>query len=168
MQTVVLNADYSYLNTVQWQKAIKMIEKRKVEVLKESEKTIRNYEGTWERKIPLVLKLVYMVRTVYRNKIPYSPKNLYIRDRHTCQYCGARQDLTIDHVLPRSRGGKTTFKNCVVSCKTCNIIKKRNRTPEEAGMKLKRQPYEPTVMEFLTYKMKSTGVYKFLKEINVY
>jgi 5-methylcytosine-specific restriction endonuclease McrA len=108
-----------------------------------------------------------MVKNVYRNKVPYSRRNVYIRDQYTCQYCGTKRDLSIDHIIPSSRGGKTNFKNCVTSCVKCNTTK-GNRTPEEASMKLNRLPYVPTIMEFLSLKMKNTGVYGFLKEINIY
>jgi len=168
MQTVVLNADYTYLNTVPWQRAVKLLMLEKAEALKEADRTICNSDKTCVLKVPLVLKLVRMVKTVYRNKVPWSRKNMFIRDGHICQYCGTKEHLSMDHVLPSSRGGKTNFLNCVTSCKHCNIIKKRDRTPEEAGMKLMKQPHEPTIIEFLTYKMKHTGVYHFLKDMKVY
>jgi 5-methylcytosine-specific restriction endonuclease McrA len=167
MHTVVLNADYTYLNTVPWQRAIKLLVKEKAEVLKEDDRQITNYENTCCFKVPLVMKLVQMVKTVYRNKVPYSRKNMFIRDNHTCQYCGTHEQLSVDHVLPSSRGGKSCFDNCVTSCVQCNI-KKGNRTPAEAHMALAKHPYEPTIIEFLTYKMKHTGVYSFLKDIKIY
>jgi 5-methylcytosine-specific restriction endonuclease McrA len=167
MQTVVLNADFTYLNTVPWQRAVKLLVKEKAEALKEADRQIANAEGTCVLKVPLVLRLVQLVKTVYRNKVPYSRKNVFIRDNHTCQYCGTHERLSIDHVLPSSRGGKTTFDNCVASCVTCNI-RKGNRTPDEAQMKLRKHPYEPTIIEFLTYKMKHTGVYSYLKGIKIY
>ena len=167
MQTVVLNADFTYLNTVPWQRAIKLLVKEKAEAIKEADRQVCNAEGTCVLKIPLVLRLVQMVQTVYRNKVPYSRKNVFIRDDHTCQYCGTHEQLSIDHVLPASRGGKASFENCVTSCVRCNL-EKGNRTPEEAHMALRRRPYEPTIIEFLTYKMKHTGVYGFLKDIKIY
>jgi 5-methylcytosine-specific restriction endonuclease McrA len=167
MQTVVLNADFTYLNTVPWKRAVKLLIKEKAESLKEANRQICNAEGTLVLKVPLVLRLVQMVQTVYRNKVPYSRKNVFIRDNHVCQYCGTHDRLSIDHVLPSSRGGKTSFENCVASCVSCNI-KKGNRTPGEANMALRKQPYEPTIVEFLTYKMKHTGVYSFLKDIKIY
>jgi 5-methylcytosine-specific restriction endonuclease McrA len=167
MNTVVLNADYTYLNTVPWQRAIKLLVKEKAEAIKEADRQICNAEGTCVLKIPLVLRLVQMVQTVYRNKVPYSRKNVFVRDNHTCQYCGTHEDLSIDHVQPRSRGGKTSFENCVASCVKCNVHK-GDRTPAEANMVLRKHPHEPTIIEFLTHKMKHTGVYSFLKEIKIY
>lgn len=167
MQTVVLNADYTYLNTVPWRRAIKLLVKEKAEVLKEDDKMICNYDNTCVFKIPLVMRLIDLVRTVYRNKVPFSRKHVFIRDDYRCQYCGSSEQLNIDHIIPRSKGGKTVFENCVTSCINCNN-KKGNRTPREAGMSLRSHPIEPTIMDFLIYKMKHTGVYTFLKEIGVY
>ena len=167
MHTVVLNADYTYLNTVPWQRAVKLLVKEKAEVLKEADRQVRNFENTFVLKIPLVMRLVSMVKTVYSNKVPFSRKNVYVRDHYKCQYCGSKNRLSIDHVIPSSRGGKSNFDNCVTCCITCNL-KKDNRTPAEANMYLLRQPHEPNIVEFLTNKMKNTGVYKYLKEINVY
>jgi 5-methylcytosine-specific restriction endonuclease McrA len=162
MQTVVLNADFSYLNTVNWKKAVKLIIKEKAEVLVDSDKRI-----TDEISVPLILRLVNLVKAVYKNKVPYTKKNIFIRDRHCCQYCGKRDFLTIDHVLPESQGGKSEYTNCVTACFPCNNMK-GNRTPEQAGMKLRKAPYEPTVMDFLMLKMKSLGVDKTLKELGVF
>ena len=78
-------------------------------------------------------------------EIVFSRRNLFRRDRHTCQYCGARPgfaDLTLDHVLPRSRGGRSTWENVVVACLECNK-RKANRTPAGAGMRLRRRPRQP-------------------------
>jgi len=80
-----------------------------------------------------------------RPEVRLSRRNIFVRDRHVCQYCGrrfARAELTIDHVVPRSRGGRDTWTNLVLACMACNL-KKRNRTPEEAGMPLLRRPAEP-------------------------
>lgn len=76
---------------------------------------------------------------------PFCRRNLFRRDRHTCQYCGLRPgnpELSIDHVVPRSQGGRTSWENCVLSCRRCNH-RKRNRTPAQAGMKLLSQPTQP-------------------------
>jgi hypothetical protein len=72
--------------------------------------------------------------------------------------------MTIDHVIPSSRGGKSSFENCVASCKDCNS-KKNNCTPSECKMPLRRQPFRPTIMEFITIKMKELGVDKVLADL---
>jgi len=81
-----------------------------------------------------------------KGSVVFSRRNLYRRDRFTCQYCGERSragNLTVDHVLPRSRGGKTSWENCVAACIACNT-RKDNKTPEEAGMALSTQPGKPS------------------------
>ncbi|MFN0206229.1 MAG: HNH endonuclease [Planctomycetota bacterium] len=78
-------------------------------------------------------------------RVPFSRKNLFVRDNYRCQYCGLRgngDDLGVDHVIPRSRGGASSWLNCVLACHPCNV-RKGNRTPVEAGLKLFRQPAQP-------------------------
>lgn len=87
-----------------------------------------------------------------KRKISFSRRNVYRRDRFTCQYCGAKPaitELTVDHVVPRSLGGRTTWTNCVVSCVRCNR-RKSNRTLAEAGVRLIRDPREPIWSPCLT------------------
>ena len=122
---VILNGDYSYLNTVSWQKAIKLIVKGKATVLKYSEIVVKTAENV-AMKIPAVMKLIKIIRTIYRTKVPFSKKNVMIRDGFTCQYCGVQKELTIDHVTPVSRGGKSAFENCVTACKHCKIKRATN------------------------------------------
>ena len=95
--------------------------------------------------VPPVIQLLDYDR-VPRPRVKFTRSNVYMRDRHRCQYCGSRQaasDLTLDHVQPRSRGGATTWRNIVVSCFGCNS-RKANRSPEEAGMPLLREPRAPS------------------------
>jgi 5-methylcytosine-specific restriction endonuclease McrA len=101
-------------------------------------------------RVPRVIALTAYDRLPKRN-IRFSRINILIRDRHTCQYCGARMPrsrLNLDHVVPRSRGGKTTWENVVTSCHDCNR-KKGGRLPQEAGLKLIRAPFRPKVAPFL-------------------
>jgi 5-methylcytosine-specific restriction endonuclease McrA len=104
---------------------------------------------------------------IYKNRVPYSKRNIMIRDKNMCCYCGSNRNLTIDHVIPLSRGGKTSFDNCVTACFRCNN-KKNNRTPSEANMFLRKKPHTPTISEFFMIKMKNLGVDKYLKELGVY
>jgi 5-methylcytosine-specific restriction endonuclease McrA len=95
-------------------------------------------------KVPEIVVLTRH-RARPRSSVVFNRRNLFARDRNTCQYCGARPgtaELTIDHVLPRSRGGQGSWENCVLACVRCNL-KKRNRTPEEAGMKMLHAPHKP-------------------------
>jgi len=169
MNTVILlNSDYSYLNTIGWKKAMRLVAKGKVEVLHASDKILRNAEKTWKMLLPKVIRLIKLVRTVYRTRVPFSKRNVLHRDKFICQYCGIKSNkMTIDHVIPKSRGGKSTFENCVAACKPCNN-KKNDRTPNEAHMPLRKQPFQPTIMEFIQMKMKALGVDKALKEFGIY
>jgi 5-methylcytosine-specific restriction endonuclease McrA len=167
MHTVILNADYTFLGFVNWKKAVKLLIKEKAEVLKESDRPLRASLETI-KNVPLVMRLIYMVNSVYRSKVTFSKKRVLVRDKYVCQYCGCPDGRTVDHIIPVSKGGKSNFLNCVASCTECNIIKKRNRTPEEAGMKLIRAPHEPAIFEFLNMKMQSLGVNKFLKEKGIF
>jgi 5-methylcytosine-specific restriction endonuclease McrA len=95
--------------------------------------------------VPDVIRLTRYERLGART-IVFSRRNLYRRDRHTCQYCGAQPgpgELTIDHVVPKSRGGAGTWTNCVLACVACNA-RKANRTPAEAGMALRCAPRKPS------------------------
>jgi len=167
-RVILLNSDYSYLNTIGWKTAMRLLSKGKVETLKATDRVLKSIEGKWEIVMPAVLRLIKLVRTVYRTKVPYSKRNVIHRDLFRCQYCGIKdKKMTIDHVLPQSRGGKSTFENCVAACKPCNNSK-GDRTPSEAKMKLRKQPSQPTIMEFLTLRMKALGVDALLKEYGVY
>ena len=164
---VILNGDYTFLNVVDWKRAICLMIKQKAEVLKFSDQVIRNGEGQIVTNVPLVMRLIKMIRMIYRNKVPFTKKNVFVRDKFKCGYCGSKESLTIDHIMPVSRGGKSNFDNCVAACKPCNS-KKDRRTPSEAKMYLFRQPYTPTISEFIRLKMKQLGIDKFLKDIGVY
>ncbi len=163
-EVILLNADYTYLHIVKWRDAVKLIEKGKVQVLKLSERIIRNFERTREIAIPLLMRLVKMVRTLYKNKVPYSKRNVFIRDGFVCSYCPSKPSkLTLEHIVPRDQGGKSTWENTVAACKPCND-RKANRTPREAGMYLKKQPYAPTINEFLQIRIRRLGINDLLQE----
>lgn len=166
VRVTVLNGDYSYLNTVSWQKAIKLIVKGKATVIKYTEVVVKTAEKVIV-KIPAVMKLIKIIRTIYRTKVPFSKKNVMIRDGFVCQYCGSLKELTIDHVVPVSKSGKSTFENCVTACKDCNN-KKGDKLPSEAQMYLKKHPISPTISEFTRIKAVKAGVYDLLKDLGVY
>ena len=164
---ILLNADYTYLNVVDWKRAMCLLAKEKVKVLKHSERIIRTGEGV-VKKIPAVLRLIKLIRTLYRTRVPFSKRNVLIRDGFKCAYCrkGIKL-LTIDHIIPKSRGGLTTFENCVSACKPCNN-KKSNRTPSEARMFLKVKAYQPTISEFLRMKVRKLGINDVLRSLGIY
>ncbi len=164
MQVIVLNADYTYLHTISWKRGIKLVLKGKVEVLKYAEKAVRGINETVV--VPLIVRLITFVRRVYRSMVPMSRRNVFIRDEFTCQYCGrsCRKSPTLDHIIPRSRGGTNAWENSVTACSRCNQ-RKGSKTPSEARMRLKRQPVRPTINEFAQKKMKVMGVQAMLQEL---
>lgn len=143
MTTVlVLNAGYEPLQRVSLRHAIKMIV-REVAVIEEAHEE----EKFGDFPVPLILRLVRYVKLSWRATKPrFSKRRLFERDKHSCAYCG-KEATTVDHIVPRSRGGLTTWMNTVAACLKCNH-KKSNRTLEEAGMKLKIKPYEPSWYDF--------------------
>ncbi|MCP4353139.1 MAG: HNH endonuclease [Desulfobacterales bacterium] len=164
---ILLNADYSFLNVVDWKRTMRLIANGKVQVLKYSETIIRSAEGIII-KIPAVMKLIKLVRALYRTRVPFSKKNVLIRDKFKCAYCGNdKEKLTIDHIIPKSRRGKTTFENCIACCRKCNN-KKGDKTPGEVNMFIKVKPYQPTISEFLRLKVGSLGINEVLKDFGIY
>ena len=100
---------------------------------------------TFRLRVPEVLTLMRHDRPRH-NAVTFCRRNVFKRDHLTCQYCGARpgsEELTIDHIIPRAQGGQTNWENCVLACVPCNA-RKANRTPEQAGMKLRRHPVRPS------------------------
>lgn len=144
---LVLNADYrplSYfpLSLWPWQEAIKATFLDRVIVLAEYDAVARS--PSLSIRLPSVVVLKDYVK---RARYPaFTRFNLFLRDEFTCQYCGARGELTFDHVLPRSRGGRTTWENVVAACGRCNL-RKANLTPREAGMSLRCPPRRPDAIE---------------------
>lgn len=165
---VVLNADYSFLSVTSWKNAVCLLIEEKAETLKETQKVVRNHDRSVVVTIPTVIRLVKFIRSIFKSKVPYSKRNVFARDNQKCAYCGTKivelSDCTVDHVIPRAQGGKSTWDNCVTSCKPCNH-EKADRTPSQANMHLKLKPYRPTINEHIQYYTKRYGIDKLLKEI---
>ena len=142
---LILNADYrplSYfpLSLWSWQEAIKAVYLERVNVAAEYEEVVRSEKLTLPLPSVIVLKN-YVVPT---KTVPFSRATLFLRDEFTCQYCGYKgKDLTFDHVVPKSRGGKTRWDNVVAACQTCNL-RKAAKTTSQAGFKLKKAPTKPS------------------------
>jgi 5-methylcytosine-specific restriction endonuclease McrA len=142
---LVLNADYrplSYypLSIWSWQDAIKAVFLDRVNIVALYDKVV--HSPSIEIKLPSVVSLKTYVRPA---KHPaFTRFNVFLRDRFSCQYCGSKQDLTFDHLVPRSHGGQTTWENVVAACSECNL-KKGGMTPRQAGMWPSQMPYQPTV-----------------------
>lgn len=136
-KVLVLNASYEPLNITNWKRAVILLIKGKAEQLEHGGKFIYK-----QFPFPSVIRLRNYVRVPYK-EIPLTRRNILERDRHSCQYCTYKGDLlTLDHIIPKSRGGKDTWENLVAACVRCNI-KKGSRTPKEAQMPLSRQPRKP-------------------------
>ena len=134
---LVLNASYEPLNITSWRRAAVMILKGKAEGLEHDDRWLRR-----DLPLPTVIRLRQFVRIPYK-EMPLTRRNVFQRDSHLCQYCGYRGDqLSIDHVIPRSRGGPDTWENVITACIRCNVGK-GNRTPREAQMTMRSVPRRP-------------------------
>jgi 5-methylcytosine-specific restriction endonuclease McrA len=140
MQVLLLNATYEPIRVIPIRRALSLMVAAKVEVVEEAEGHIRSARESFP--IPSVVKLVTFVRIPYRAKLPLTKRNLLARDRGHCQYCGKPGD-TVDHVLPKSRGGRHEWVNVVVACRGCNG-RKSDRLLSELGWKLAAKPKAPT------------------------
>ena len=138
-QALLLNATYEPLHLVSARHAVLLVLRQKAEVVEESGEVLRSERATIP--VPSVIRLVRLVRIPYRSTLQFSRRALEARDRGRCSYCGGRGE-TIDHIVPRSRGGKTEWDNVVLACKACNG-RKADRLPGEAGMRLRAKPYAP-------------------------
>ncbi len=146
-KVLLLNQSYEPLTLCTAKKAIILLYLHKAELIeRKSTLTLRTVSKTmpW----PSVVRLKKYVKVPYAN-INLTRKNILRRDKHKCSYCG-RGDLplTIDHIIPKARGGKESWSNLTTACITCNN-KKGNRTPEEANMQLKNKPYKPNYIMFI-------------------
>ena len=144
MKVLLLNSTYQAINFVSQRKALKLFVKGKVDILSSWDRKVRWARG--EMFAPATIKLKYYVRWIPK-KSRFNRIGVFKRDHNTCMYCNnvfKHLDLTIDHVIPQSRGGKSNWQNCVTSCYACNN-KKADRTPEEAKMKIISQPVVPSL-----------------------
>ena len=138
-QTLVLNATYEPLGVVSERRALILVLNQRATTIEESD-TVLHYSGG-EITLPAVIKLVKFVRIPYRHAVPLSRRALFARDGGRCVYCAAPA-TSIDHVIPRSRGGAHNWENVVSACHKCNH-QKADRTLKEIGWKLKTLPREP-------------------------
>lgn len=142
-QVLVLNASYEPLSLVSVRRAVVLLLREKAELVEATQHMVRSTSRTMP--VPLVIRLVKYVRLPHR-RVPATRAAIMLRDAYTCQYCGdmpGRSMLTVDHVMPRSRGGAHDWNNLVTACKRCNQHK-GSHLPEEAQMTLLRRPFEPS------------------------
>jgi len=154
---LVLNQNYEPLNVCNVRRAIVLVIDGKAEVLEQYSLALRS--ATSEFASPSVIRLVYMIKRP-RPKVKLTRREIFIRDDHTCQYCGRRSnDLTLDHIHPRSKGGQHTWLNLVSACRACNH-RKGGKSIAEARMALRRQPFEPKPGAYYTIERRvETGIH---------
>jgi CRISPR/Cas system Type II protein with McrA/HNH and RuvC-like nuclease domain len=139
---LVLNFDYTPLNVTSIRRGFVLVDKGKAEIVKSDENPITAGYNTYVR--PLIIRLLKYIKHHVRTLRASRPR-IYKRDNYECVYCGSKKDLTLDHVLPKSRGGGNDWTNLVTSCFKCNL-KKGNKTPDEARMTMKQKPFVPTLV----------------------
>jgi len=146
-KVLVLNSDFTPLNVTNVYRGFNLVSNGKAEIVKSSDRPICT--GVKEFIRPLIIRLLNYVR--YRPKgVKISRQRIFSRDKHTCVYCGSKRNLTIDHILPKSRGGKNTWTNMVTCCSPCNR-KKGDKTPEESNLKMIYKISEPSIFSSVVH-----------------
>ena len=156
-RTLLLTQGYEPIQIISWQRALTLVALDKVDVVEEYDTEVR--APSLIVRIPSIVRLRKAFRR-HAKPVKFSRVNIYARDGHRCQYCAVKctiDELTYDHVIPRSKGGRTTWENIVSACYTCNR-RKANRTPSEAGMKLLAVPARPTWMPAVQIRVSARSV----------
>ena len=144
---LLLNSTYEPLNVINLRRAVRLLMTDKADGLEHTGKEIK-YGQHGLFKVPEVIRLAYYVRRPIQ-KVKFTKAAVFLRDNYTCQYCGLQtKELTIDHVLPKVKGGQTVWTNVVACCKRCNN-KKGDRSVKEMDFTLARQPKEPRFLPYL-------------------
>ncbi len=139
-QVLVLNATYEPINVCSLQRAVVLVLKKKAEVLEHAARRLRSAAASYAH--PLVIRLMTFVRVPRHESRRISRRAVFARDGFACQYCGCTTHLTVDHVVPRSRGGDSSWANVVTSCAPCNL-RKGDRLPGEIDMHPRTKPRPP-------------------------
>ncbi len=149
---LVLNLNYVPINVCTVRRAIILLGKGKAELLENHRGELRTVSAVIEA--PSIIRLVYLVKRPFLPR-KLSKKEVFLRDRFTCQYCGKKsQELTLDHVIPRRQNGSHSWNNVVAACAKCNL-RKAGRTPVEASMKLVKEPRAPDPNPYLILQNRS-------------
>ena len=145
-RVLVLNYDFSPISVCSVQRAFLLVFLEKAEMLADAKGNLL-HTVTNVFPMPAVIRLRRYINIPYKGVL-LTRQNIFKRDEYTCQYCGAHKDLTLDHVVPRSKKGKSSWSNLVTACKRCNA-RKGDYTPEAAGLRLKNKPVRPSYLSFL-------------------
>ncbi|MCO4755332.1 MAG: HNH endonuclease [Bacteriovoracaceae bacterium] len=152
MKALVLDATFFPVQIIDWKKAMVLFFTQRAEVVDFHEDIeIRSTNDSF--RLPKVLRLFEKVNNL--GQVKFSRSNVFYRDKFLCQYCTKKfeaSELTLDHVMPKSRGGKTSWENIVACCRKCNNSK-ADRTPREAGLKLLHRPRQPNWSPMLAFKL---------------
>ena len=157
MHSVVLvNGDCTPLCTISWQRAVKLMLRDKAHPFSNEFLEIKTISQTI--LVPKILRLLKIVKNIFKGKVKYCKKNVLLRDKYTCAYCGKNvvHGYTLDHVIPRCAGGKDVFENVVACCRPCNISK-GNLSLDKCGLILKLFPHEPSVSELIKNRLEMQG-----------
>lgn len=146
---LVLNATFEPLSVVSARRAVCLVLGDKADILEDDGSQVHSERISIPA--PIVIRLRYVVKVPYHRHTAMSRRAIFARDNHQCGYCGSPAD-SIDHVMPRSRGGLNVWENVIAACRGCNL-RKRDRTPEEAGMRLSRQPRAPRELSWIVYSV---------------
>ncbi len=145
-KVLILNQDYSALSICSVPKAFLLVYLNKAELVAESSSYyLRTVSSSFP--MPTVIRLHRYINLPYKG-VMMTRQNIFKRDGHRCVYCGTHEELTLDHVLPKSRGGRTSWDNLATACKRCNT-RKGDCTPEEASMPMRQRPFKPSFILFL-------------------
>ena len=151
-RTLLLNQSYEPIAAISWRRAICLLMLGKVEAVEEYDRHVRSAKTSF--RVPAVVRLVDSFKR-HKRRVKFSKQNVFARDRWRCQYCGQKKpmdELTQDHVVPRSRGGRTCWENIVTACKACNAAK-ADRTIAESGMRPLSMPQKPDWVPVFTLRI---------------
>jgi len=156
---LVLNYTYEPLHFTNAKRAITLLLSGKAESVETSPRVVRSPSRSFN--LPAVIRLAVYIRKPVLERVAFNKKNILRRDGYTCQYCNRRGErLTVDHIVPRSRGGETSWTNVVAACLRCNL-KKGNRLLDESGMRLSRDPVHPKFV-FSTHMLRHPHAHSLL------
>lgn len=148
-KVLVLSQSYEPLSITSARKAILLVFSGKADIIDESDDYVHSVSYSF--KMPSIIKLKSRPKFNPFTLVELNRKNIFRRDNYTCQYCNSTENLTIDHVIPKSRGGKSTWENLVTACHSCNN-KKDNKSLKDVGMQLKTEPKRLHYVHFLARK----------------